>query len=69
MGLFDSLQNGIAGAQSAAANASGALPKKTVVFQEMPETLEQLQALPDQNPEQIKSMLTVPFSHASKTLN
>ena len=47
MGLFDSLQNGIAGAQSAAANASGALPKKTVVFQEMPETLEQLQALPE----------------------
>ena len=47
MGLFDSLQNGIAGAQSAAANASGALPKKTVVFQEMPETLEQLQVLPE----------------------
>ena len=47
MGLFDSLQNGIAGAQSAAANASGALPKKTVVFQEMPETLEQMKALPE----------------------
>ena len=47
MGLFDSIQNGIAGAASAAQSAGSDLRSKTVVFQEMPETLEQMKALPE----------------------
>lgn len=45
MGLFDNIQNP---APSVANDVpQGFLPRKTVVFQEMPETLEQMQALPE----------------------
>ncbi len=48
MGLFDNLQNAVAGAANASGEATGGqqLQRKTVVFQEMPETLEQMKALP-----------------------
>ena len=48
MGLFDNLQNAVAGAANAFGAAAGGqqLQRKTVVFQEMPETLEQMKALP-----------------------
>jgi len=48
MGLFDNLQNAVAGAANASGAATGGqqLQRKTVVFQEMPETLEQMKALP-----------------------
>ncbi|MBO4474572.1 MAG: hypothetical protein J5750_06635 [Clostridiales bacterium] len=49
MGLFDSIQNAAASAASAfgGGNGGGQLQRKTVVFQEMPETLEQMLALPE----------------------
>lgn len=48
MGLFDNLQNAVAGAANASGAATGGLQlqRKNVVFQEMPETLEQMKALP-----------------------
>ncbi|MBO4927585.1 MAG: hypothetical protein J5379_04975 [Clostridiales bacterium] len=45
MGLFDNIQNAAASAANAVTNAG--MQNKTVVFQEMPETLEQMKALPE----------------------
>ncbi|MBO4689144.1 MAG: hypothetical protein J5636_11615 [Clostridiales bacterium] len=49
MGLFDNIQNAVSGAANAfgGGNGGGQLQRKTVVFQEMPETLEQMMALPE----------------------
>ncbi|MBQ0011850.1 MAG: hypothetical protein KBT07_04005 [Clostridiales bacterium] len=45
MGLFDSIQNPTGA--PVPTNTPDQLPRKTVVFQEIPETLEQMQALPE----------------------
>ena len=49
MGLFDNIQNAVSGAANALGGGigGGQLQRKTIVFQEMPETLEQMMALPE----------------------
>ncbi len=47
MGLFDNISNTVSGAVDLANSVSSQETKKTVVFQEMPENLAQLQALPE----------------------
>ncbi len=47
MGLFDNIANMANAAGNAIQNTGAQQTSKTVIFQEMPETLEQMQALPE----------------------